>query len=77
MPDGTRCAFACDIRYAIALAPPPAFAITVLVLATGAQINDIFGVSPTPTIKYQLGISSRWRADHEGQIIVGGNLFRV
>lgn len=43
----------CDIRYLIALAPPPEFHVTVMVLATGAEINSIFGVSPTQTIKYQ------------------------
>lgn len=65
----------CDIRYLIALAPPPGFRVSVMVLATGAEINDIFGVSPTPTIKYQLGISKQWRDDHAGQIIVSGKLF--
>jgi len=65
----------CDIRYLIALAPPPEHRVTVLVLATGAEINSIFGVSPTKTIKYQLGISNKWRQDHAGQILVSGKVF--
>jgi hypothetical protein len=59
----------------IALAPPPEHKVTVLVLATGADINTIFGVSPTKTIKYQLGISSSWRETHAGQILVSGKVF--
>jgi hypothetical protein len=66
----------CDIRYLIAIAPPPDFKVTVLVLATGAEIDSIFGVSPTKTIKYQLGISKQWREKHTGQILVSGKLFR-
>lgn len=66
----------CDIRYLIALAPPPEFRVTVMVLATGAEINSIFGVSPTQTIKYQMGISKRWRDEHAGKIIVSGREFR-
>lgn len=65
----------CDIRYLIALAPPPQFRVTVMVLATGAEINSIFGVSPTKTIKYQLGISKQWRDEHAGQILVSGKPF--
>lgn len=65
----------CDIRYLIALAPPPEHKVSVMVLATGAEINSIFGVSPTPTIKYQLGISPRWRDTHAGQILVSGKVF--
>ena len=65
----------CDIRYLIALAPPPAHKVSVMVLATGAEINNIFGVSPTKTIKYQLGISNRWRETHAGQILVSGGVF--
>jgi len=65
----------CDIRYLIALAPPHEHKVTVLVLATGADINTIFGVSPTKTIKYQLGISSSWRETHAGQILVSGKVF--
>jgi hypothetical protein len=65
----------CDIRYLIALAPPPEHKVTVLVLATGADIKTIFGVSPTKTIKYQLGISSSWRETHAGQILVSGKVF--
>ncbi|MBI3096962.1 MAG: hypothetical protein HYY93_01755 [Planctomycetes bacterium] len=67
----------CDIRYLIALAPPPAFKVTVMVLATGAEINSIFGVSPTKTIKYPLGISNKWRAEHAGQILVSGRPFNA
>lgn len=65
----------CDIRYLIALAPPPNFQVSVMVLATGAEIDAIFGVSPTATIKYQLGISKQWREIHAGQIIVSGKRF--
>lgn len=65
----------CDIRYLIALAPPPDHKLSVMVLATGAEINSIFGVSPTKTIKYQLGISNKWRETHAGQILVSGNVF--
>jgi hypothetical protein len=66
-----------DIRYLIALAPPPDFVITVLVLSTGAEIDSIFGVSPKQTVKYQLGISPRWREEHKGQIIVSGEPFHL
>jgi hypothetical protein len=66
-----------DIRYLIALAPPPVFRVTVLVLATGAEIDSIFGVSPTKTVKYQLGISKQWRDAHAGQILVSGKVFRA
>jgi hypothetical protein len=65
----------CDIRYLIALAPPPDHKVSVMVLATGAEINSIFGVSPTKTIKYQLGISNQWRKEHAGQILVSGRVF--
>ncbi|MCX7016767.1 MAG: hypothetical protein NTW86_30125 [Candidatus Sumerlaeota bacterium] len=65
----------CDIRYLIALAPPPSFRVTVMVLATGAEIDSIFGVSPTQTIRYQLGISKRWREEHAGQILASGKPF--
>lgn len=65
----------CDIRYLIALAPPPEYRISVLVLATGAEIDSIFGVSPTKTIKYQMGISRKWRDQHAGQILVSGEPF--
>jgi hypothetical protein len=66
----------CDIRYLIALAPPPEFRVIIMVLATGADINSIFGVSPTQTIKYQLDISKRWRDEHAGKILVSGREFR-
>jgi len=66
----------CDIRYLIALAPPPEFRVIIMVIATGAEINSIFGVSPTQTIKYQLGISKRWRDEHAGKILVSGREFR-
>jgi len=65
----------CDIRYLIALAPPPDHKVSVMVLATGAEINSIFDVSPTATIKYQLGISNKWRETHAGQILVSGSVF--
>lgn len=67
----------CEIRYLIALAPPPLFEVSVMVLATGEQIDGIFGVSPTQTIKYQMGISNKWRAEHAGKLIVGGKEFTL
>lgn len=67
----------CDIRYLIALAPPPSHKVSVIVLATGTEINSIFGVSPTKTIKYQLGISNQWREAYAGQILVSGQVFSL
>ncbi len=64
-----------DIRYLIALAPGPEHRVATMVLASGAEIDSIFGVSPTQTIKYQMGISQRWREEHRGQIIVSGKVF--
>jgi hypothetical protein len=64
-----------DIRYLIALAPPAEFKVSALVLATGAEIDKIFGVSPHRTIKYQLGISRKWRDEHKGKILVSGKEF--
>jgi len=60
-----------QIRYLIALAPPPKFSVTTLILLTGAQIVNVFGVSPKATIKYQMGISEKWRAEHRGKMMVG------
>jgi hypothetical protein len=65
-----------DIRYLIALAPPPEFKVTTLILLTGAQIVSVFGVSPKATIKYQMGISERWRQEHRGKMLVGGKTWR-
>lgn len=65
-----------QIRYLIALAPPPKFKVTTLIVLTGAQIINVFGVSPTATIKYQMGIpcAGAWietgdgnRADWQGK----------
>jgi hypothetical protein len=60
-----------QIRYLIALAPPPQFKVTTLILLTGAQIINVFGVSPKATIKYQMGISDKWRNAHQGKMMVG------
>jgi hypothetical protein len=60
-----------QIRYLIALAPPPKFKVTTLILLTGAQIVSVFGVSPKATIKYQMGISDKWREEHRGKMMVG------
>src|SRR4030043_2175389 len=60
-----------DIRYLIALAPPSEFKVITLILLTGAQIVSVFGVSPKATIKYQMGISEKWRQEHRGKMIVG------
>lgn len=65
-----------QIRYLIALAPPPKFKVTTLILLTGAQIVNVFGVSPKATIKYQMGISEKWRAEHRGKMMVGEKIWR-
>ncbi len=65
-----------QIRYLIALAPPPQHKVTTLIILTGTQIVDVFGVSPTATIKYQMGISDQWRAEHRGKILVGESVWR-
>jgi hypothetical protein len=65
-----------EIRYLIALAPPPAFKVTTLILLTGAQIINVFGVSPTATIKYQMGISEKWKEKHRGKMMVGEKIWR-
>ncbi|OHB77620.1 MAG: hypothetical protein A2Z25_05815 [Planctomycetes bacterium RBG_16_55_9] len=65
-----------DIRYLIAIAPPREYQVTTLILLTGAQIVNVFGVSPKATIKYQMGISERWRQDHRGKMLVGEKVWR-
>jgi len=65
-----------DIRYLIALAPPREFKVTTLILLTGAQIVNVFGVSPTAIIKYQMGISDKWREEHRGKMLVGEKVWR-
>lgn len=64
-----------QIRYLIALAPPPKFKVTILIILTGAQIVNVFGVSPTATIKYQMGISEKWRAGHRNKMMVGEKIW--
>ncbi|MBI2470157.1 MAG: hypothetical protein HYV59_02785 [Planctomycetes bacterium] len=64
-----------QIRYLIALAPPPKFKVTTLIVLTGAQIINVFGVSPKATIKYQMGISDKWREDHRGKMMVGEKIW--
>jgi len=64
-----------QIRYLIALAPPPKFKVSTLIVLTGAQIINVFGVSPTATIKYQMGISDKWREDHRGKMMVGEKIW--
>lgn len=64
-----------QIRYLIALAPPLKFKVTTLIVFTGAQIINVFGVSPTATIKYQMGISDKWRDDHRGKMMVGEKIW--
>ena len=66
-----------QIRYLIALAPPPQHKVTTLIILTGAQIVDVFGVSSTATIKYQMGISDKWREEHRGRILVGESVWRL
>lgn len=64
-----------QMRYLIGLAPPPEFRVTTLLLLTGSQIIEVFGVSPTATIKYQMGISTKWREQHRGKMLVGGAIW--
>lgn len=64
-----------QIRYLIALAPPPKFKVATLILLTGAQIVKVFGVSPKATIKYQMGISEKWRHEHYGRMMVGERIW--
>jgi hypothetical protein len=64
-----------QIRYLIAPAPPPQFKVTTLILLTGAQIVSVFGVSPKATIKYQMGISDKWRDTHRGKMMVGEKIW--
>ncbi|PKL47966.1 MAG: hypothetical protein CVV39_04985 [Planctomycetes bacterium HGW-Planctomycetes-1] len=66
-----------DVRYLIALAPPPEFKVTTLILLTGSQIVSVFGVSPKATIKYQMGISEKWRQEHRGKMLVGKKTWQM
>lgn len=66
-----------QIRYLIALAPPPEYRITTIIVLTGAQIMSVFGVSPKATIKYQMGISKRWREEHRGKLLVGESVWDI
>ena len=65
-----------DIRYLIVIAPPQEYRVTTLILLTGAQIVNVFGVSPKATIKYQMGISEKWRQEHHGKMLVGEKVWR-
>jgi hypothetical protein len=64
-----------QVRYLIALAPPPEYKVTTLIILTGDQIMSVFGVSPRATIKYQMGISNRWREEHRGKMVVGESVW--
>ncbi|MEB3341514.1 hypothetical protein [Okeania sp.] len=64
-----------QVRYLIALAPPPTYKISTLILLTGAEIIDVFGVSPKATIKYQMGISKKWCEEYQGKILVGQSIW--
>jgi hypothetical protein len=64
-----------QVRYLIALAPPPDCSTTTLIILTGGQIMSVFGVSPKATIKYQMGISNRWREENRGKILVGESVW--
>ncbi len=66
-----------QIRYLIALAPPPEYRIATVIVLTGAQIMSVFGVSPKATIKYQMGISKRWREEHRGKLLVGESVWNI
>lgn len=63
-----------DVRYLIALAPPPEFKIVTLIIKTGEQLADMFGVSITQTVKYQMGISKAWREENLGKMIYGDKI---
>lgn len=45
------------------------------IVLTGAQIIKVFSVSPTATIKYQMGISGKWRESHRGKMLVGEKIW--
>jgi len=64
-----------QIRYLIALAPPPEYKVLTMLILTGAQIVKVFGVSPTRTIKYQMGISKSWCEDTYGKMMVGESIW--
>ena len=66
-----------QIRYLIALAPTPEYRIATIIVLTGAQIMSVFGVSPKATIKYQMGISKRWREEHRGKLLVGESVWDI
>lgn len=46
-----------------------------MIILTGAQIINVFGVSPKATIKYQMGISTKWREEHYGKMLVGESIW--
>ncbi len=64
-----------QVRYLIALAPPPGYKVATLIVLTGDQIMSVFGVSPKATIKYQMGISNQWRKEHLGKMLVGTSIW--
>jgi len=64
-----------QVRYLIALAPPPTYKVVTLIILSGAQIMDVFGVSPKATIKYQMGISKKWCEEHKGKMLVGESIW--
>ncbi len=66
-----------QIRYLIALAPPPECRIVTIIVLTGAQIMSVFDVSRKPTIKYQTGIPKRWREEHRGKLLVGESVWDI
>ena len=66
-----------EVRYLVALAPPPDFQIVTLIIKTGEQLVEAFGGSITQTIKYQMGISDSWRKQYIGKIICGTKILSV
>lgn len=66
-----------QIRYIIALSPPPEYKVTTMIILTGVHIIKVFGVSPKATIKYQMGISNKWREEYYGKILVGEGVWRL
>ncbi len=66
-----------DIRYLIAIVPPREYKVTTVILLTGAQIVNVFGVSSKATIEYQMGISEKWRQEHRSKMLVGEKVWRT
>ena len=62
-----------DIRYVIAIAPPPDKKICNLIIGKGNDIHSTFRVPENPTIKYQKGISKKWYEQNSGVLRLKNN----